>query len=63
MNVKMLSDANYLQILSLLDDVEQSMGKTMQAARHKQLWDEDEVPLDAWREDVKSVLKLLDGHL
>ena len=63
MNVKMLSDANFLQILSLLDDVEQSMGKTMQAARHKQLWDEDEVPLDAWREDVKSVLKLLDGHL
>jgi len=63
MNVKMLSDANYLQILSLLDDVEQSMGKTMQAARHKQLWDEDEVPLDAWREDVKSALKLLDGHL
>jgi hypothetical protein len=63
MNVKMLSDANFLLILSLLDDVEQSMGKTMQAARHKQLWDEDEVPLDAWREDVKSVLKLLDGHL
>ena len=63
MNVKMISDANYLQILSLLDDVEQSMSSALKAARHKQLWDEDEVPVEAWQGDIQTVMKLLDGHL
>ena len=63
MNVKMISDANYLQILSLLDDVEQSMNSAMKAARYKQLWDEDEVPVEAWQADIQTALKLLDGHL
>ena len=63
MNVKMISDANYLQILSLLDDVEQSMNSAMKAARYKQLWDEDEVPVEAWQWDIQTVMKLLDGHL
>jgi hypothetical protein len=63
MNVKMLEDAKYLQILTLLDDVEQSMVGALRNARHKQLWDEDEVPVEAWQGDIQTVMKLLDGHL
>jgi hypothetical protein len=63
MNVKMLEDAKYLQILTLLDDVEQSMKGALYSARHKQLWDEDEVPVEAWQGDIQTVMKLLDGHL
>jgi hypothetical protein len=32
-------------------------------ARHKQLWDEEEVPVEAWQGDIQTVMKLLDGHL
>jgi hypothetical protein len=63
MNVKMIDDAKYLQLLSLLDDVEQSMNSSMKAARYKQLWDEDEVPVEAWQSDIQTAIKLLDGHL
>ena len=63
MNVKMIDDAKYLQILTLLDDVEQSMVGALHSARHKQLWDEDEVPVEAWQGDIQTVMKLLDGHL
>jgi hypothetical protein len=27
------------------------------------LWDEDEVPVEAWQGDIQTVMKLLDGHL
>lgn len=63
MNVKLIEDAKYLQILTLLDDIEQSMNSAMKAAHYKQLWDEDEVPVEAWQGDIQTVMKLLDGHL
>ena len=63
MNVKMIDDAKYLQILTLLDDVEQSMNQAKLKARRVQLWDEDEVPVEAWQGDIQTVMKLLDGHL
>jgi hypothetical protein len=63
MNVKMIDDAKYLQILTLLDDVEQSMNQAMRKSRYNQLWDETDVPVEAWQEDIRTVMKLLDGHL
>lgn len=47
----------------LLDDVEQSIAGALKAARYKQLWDEEEVPIDAWHSDVQSALKLLVKNL
>jgi hypothetical protein len=47
----------------ILDDVEQSMARVIKAARYKQLWDEDEVWMDAWHSDIQSALKLLVKNL
>jgi hypothetical protein len=47
----------------LLDDVEQSIAGVLRKARHTQLWDEEEVPIDAWHDDIQSALKLLVKNL
>jgi cytochrome c551/c552 len=48
---------------ALLDDVEQSIAGVLRKARHTQLWDEKEVPMDAWHSDIQSALKLLVKNL
>jgi hypothetical protein len=47
----------------LLDDVEQSISQVLKKARYTQLWDEEEVPIDAWHDDIQSALKLLVKNL
>ena len=47
----------------LLDDVEQSIAGVLRKARHTQLWDENEVPIDAWHSDIQAALKLLVKNL
>lgn len=57
------SDSDSLRIAMLLDDVISEMDFALKAAKHEQLWDEDKIPIEAWREDLLSAAKLLGVNL
>jgi hypothetical protein len=56
-------DSDSLRIAMLLDDVINEMGHALNGAKHEQLWDEDKIHIEAWREDLISAAKLLGVNL
>lgn len=56
-------DSASLRIAMLLDDIINEMSHALQSSKYEQLWDEDKIHIEAWREDLISAAKLLGVNL